>query len=434
MNEYSQDCELIPFIVESENERPDSKLESKFLFMDRLMSDEKIGIAIFEAKDFKLLKANQTYLNYLPKPFNTEETSYEKPLREIIPEFKNERGEGEWRRIVEQNQSIYVTELKGLLLGTDDRYWDNTITPIVEDGQVRYVVSMLQDVTERVLSREHIRERTKMIEYQKIELEKALAMKDELISSITHEFKTPLNVIYSAIQLIEYVYIKQIPERVKGLVRSIKQNTFRQLRLVNNMLDLTRLKSGRLKLNVKNIDIVFLTRVITESVKLYSDQKKITLIFKADLSSSRLAIDDEKYERIILNLLSNAIKFTPEGGKITVCVKENKKDKLVYVIVSDTGIGIPKQKKEMIFERFGQVESELSRQAEGTGIGLSLVKLLVEILEGSIKVDSELGVGSTFTVAFPIKECIECEEKHASLNEDTRLVAAIDVEFSDIYL
>ena len=264
-------------------------------------------------------------------------------------------------------------------------------------------------------------------------LEKDLIRKDEFVTLITHEFKTPINVIYSAIQLIEHVYINQIPQPVINLVGNIKGNAFRQLRLVNNLLDITKFNSKQFKLNLKNVDIVFITKVITESIKIYADQKKINLDFNANVSIRNTAIDDEKYERIILNLLSNAIKFTPEGGNITVEVKENKRDKTVSIAVSDTGIGIPKDKHEMIFQRFGQVENNLSRQAEGTGIGLALVKMLVEILEGHIKVDSELGSGSTFTITLPIKEGIVCEENRAFLASDNRLLNAINVEFSDIY-
>lgn len=264
-------------------------------------------------------------------------------------------------------------------------------------------------------------------------LEKDLVMKDEFITLITHEFKTPINVIYSAIQLIEHMYINDIPKSVKNLIGSIKRNTFRQLRLVNNLLDITKLKSDQFKLNLKNVDLVVMTKLITESIKIYANQKKINLDFKSNIDSINTALDDEKYERVILNLLSNAIKFTPEGGSITVQVEENKKDKTITIAVCDTGIGIPKEKHKKIFHRFGQVENNLSRQAEGSGIGLALVKMLIIILEGKIEVDSEVGVGSKFIITLPIKEEIVEEEKCLFQCADNRLVNAINVEFSDIY-
>lgn len=129
------------------------------------------------------------------------------------------------------------------------------------------------------------------------------------------------------------------------------------------------------------------------------------------------------------------MKFTEDGGQITVLLEENKKSNFVQIKVIDTGIGIPKEKQEIIFEKFGQVDNNLSRQAEGTGIGLSLVKLLVGVLGGTIEVKSELGQGSTFIITLPAKEeKIENEsETEVRLDIDNRLVTEIKVQFSDIY-
>ena len=296
----------------------------------------------------------------------------------------------------------------------------------------------IQDITKRKNSETKIKEQQELIiktEKEKREaLEKALIMKDEFIALISHEFKTPLNVIYSAIQLIECVYFDKIPDRVQELIGNIKQNTFRQLRLANNLLDITRMNSEKIKLNMKNIDIVFLSEVITQSVELYVSQKNIKISFKSNVESKIISMDEEKYERIILNILSNAIKFTKSGGEITVTLNENRKSNLVQIKVKDTGIGIPKDKQELIFERFGQVDSNLSRQAEGTGIGLSLVKLLVNILGGTIGVESELGIGSTFIITLPVKKEAIDNESETCLDADNRLVNEIKVQFSDIYL
>lgn len=299
--------------------------------------------------------------------------------------------------------------------------------------------SDFQTMSTKLQARENaIKEQQELIlkaeKEQREALEKALIMKDEFISLISHELKTPLNVIYSAIQLIECVYFNQVTDRVKELIGNIKQNTFRQLRLANNLLDITRLNSGQFKLNMKNIDIVFLTKVIAESVELYANQKNIEMFFESNVESKIISIDEEKYERIILNILSNAIKFTGNDGTITVILNENKESNLIQIKVTDTGIGIPKDKQELIFERFGQVDSNLSRQAEGTGIGLSLVKLLVNILGGIIEVESELGVGSTFIITVPAKKEVVDNEFSECLDVENRLVSEIKVEFSDIYL
>jgi PAS domain S-box-containing protein len=296
----------------------------------------------------------------------------------------------------------------------------------------------IQDITYRKDTEAKIKEQQELLfkaeKGQREELEKALIMKNEFISLISHEFKTPLNVIYSAIQLIEYAYIDKIPERVQKLIGNIKQNTFRQLRLVNNLLDITRINSGQVKLNMRNIDVVFLTKAITQSVELYANQKDIKISFASNINKKIISMDEEKLERIILNIISNAIKFTKEGGQIAVTLTEDNKSSFVQLKVSDTGIGIPKDKQELIFERFGQVDSNLSRQAEGTGIGLSLVKLFVDILGGTIEVESELNIGSTFIITLPEKIELINNEPETYINIDDKLVSEIKVQFSDIYL
>jgi Signal transduction histidine kinase len=145
-------------------------------------------------------------------------------------------------------------------------------------------------------------------------------------------------------------------------------------------------------------------------------------------------MDEEKIERILLNLLSNAMKFTENGGEITVRVEEISSLDAIQIKVTDTGIGIPKDKQELIFEKFGQVDNCLSRQAEGSGIGLSLVKSLVNILDGTIQVESEVSVGSTFILTLPIKEEEVNDNMKYVSDFQEELVSKIKVEFSDIYL
>lgn len=258
-------------------------------------------------------------------------------------------------------------------------------------------------------------------------------MKDEFLSLISHEFRTPLNVISSAIQAMNYICSNELSDKAKKYLRMIRQNTFRQLRLVNNLLDITRVNAGRIKINKKNVDIVFLTKSIIESIYTYVALKSIDVTFVPLIEKKIIGIDDEKYERILLNLLSNATKFTPEGKPIIVTLSSIN-DK-ICIEVKDKGIGIPEDKANIIFERFGQVDSSLSRQAEGAGIGLSLVKKFVESLGGSISVKSELGKGSAFTILLPSEAIIEDYMDKEPVNLlDNRLVQNTKIEFSDIYL
>lgn len=311
--------------------------------------------------------------------------------------------------------------------------------PVYDDnGNFLFGIMCMKDVTEKVIQEKIIRLQQDSVlqaEREKNEaLEKTIAMKDEFLSIISHEFRTPLNVINSAIQAMQFICSDDLSDNAKKYLSMIKLNTFRQLRLVNNLLDVTRASAGNIKINKRNLDIVFLTEAIVDSVKTYAAQKDITLTFITLCKEKIIGIDDEKYERILLNILSNAIKFTPASKSITVRlgVKRNS----VCIEIEDKGIGIPNEKIDTIFERFGQVDSSLSRQAEGTGIGLSIVKKFVEALGGSISAKSEIDKGSTFTIVLPNQEVAEdiSSKSIEDLLSDNKLVQITKVEFSDIYL
>ncbi len=302
-------------------------------------------------------------------------------------------------------------------------------------GAVDYVTKPFnrKELVSRVKTHISLKNTKDELKKKNLELERTLEMKDEFLSLISHEFRTPLNVISSAIQAMNYICSNELSDKAKKYLRMIRQNTFRQLRLVNNLLDITRVNAGRIKINKKNVDIVFLTKSIIESIYTYVALKSIDVTFVSLIEKKIIGIDDEKYERILLNLLSNATKFTPEGKPIIVTLSSIN-DK-ICVEVKDKGIGIPEDKANIIFERFGQVDSSLSRQAEGAGIGLSLVKKFVESLGGSISVKSELGKGSAFTILLPSKTIIEDYIDKEPVNLlDNRLVQNTRIEFSDIYL
>lgn len=265
-------------------------------------------------------------------------------------------------------------------------------------------------------------------------LKRYIKMKDEFLSIISHEFKTPLAVIFSAIQTMEHTCGDELSEKAKSFISKIRQNSLRQLRLVNNLLDITRLNSGWLIPNWSNVDIVRLTRAITQSVEVYARQKNIALTFQSRLKQRVIQMDQEKYERILLNLLSNAIKFTPEGKSVTVRVYMTKKfgSRMVGIEVKDEGMGIPREKMDAIFERFFQVDSSFTRQAEGIGIGLCLAQKFTESLGGRMTAKSKVGQGSSFSVFFPDtkKECSDAGPEN--VQQDYKLLLTASVEFSDM--
>lgn len=279
-----------------------------------------------------------------------------------------------------------------------------------------------RDISERKKVKKELNER--------IELEK---LRTEFFTNISHELKTPLNVLLGAIQLLSLPYTDNLPvdfqNKLNKYLWIMKQNSYRLLRLVNNLIDLSKVDSGYLNLNITNYNIVSIIEDITLSVADYIENRGLELTFDTDTEERITAFDADKIERIMLNLISNAIKFTNPGDKIIVSIY-NTEDS-VFISVKDTGVGIPQDKLESIFDRFVQVDKTLARHHEGSGIGLALVKSLINLHDGNISVNSTLGEGSEFILELPVK-LVEQNQPVNSLMIDNN-IERINIEFSDIY-
>ncbi len=276
-----------------------------------------------------------------------------------------------------------------------------------------------------------------LIKENKRLLEEALEydkLKTEFFSNISHELKTPLNIIFSTIQLLSlHSNNNELDsKKLNKHINLINQNSYRLLRLVNNLIDITKIDSGFKNLNLKNENIVEVIENITLSTVDYVKSKSREIIFDTEIEEKILAFDPEQMERIILNLISNAVKFTNPNDKIEVKIYDKKES--VLISVKDTGIGISEDKQQIIFERFRQVDPLYIRRNEGSGIGLSLVKSLVEMHDGNIFVISKCGEGTEFKIEIPVKLVSE-EENHSSIEEFIPQcnVDKIHIEFSDIY-
>ncbi len=272
------------------------------------------------------------------------------------------------------------------------------------------------------------------IKYKEIkEVEKA---KGQFFANLSHEIKTPINIIYSCVQLLDI----NKEEGEKSLWNSynkydntIKQNCYRLLRLVNNLVDITKIDSGYMNLNFVNYEIVDLVEDITLSIVPYVESKNINVLFDTFIEELEIRCDPESIERVILNLISNAVKFTNNDGNI--CVLMDADDNYVTIRVKDDGVGISKDVQEEIFKRFVQEDKSFNRKKEGSGIGLALVKSLVELHDGQVYLESNVEKGSEFVVKLPNVR-IENEEENDNkvMDADNKpLVQKIHIEFSDIY-
>ena len=261
-------------------------------------------------------------------------------------------------------------------------------------------------------------------------------MQQEFFANISHELRTPLNLIFGSLQLIKSVE-KEVLEKRNSLnkyIDIIDQNSKRLLKLVDNLIESTRMKCGYYEYNPKNYDIVSFVENISMSVADFAKQNNIDLIFDTDVEEKIMAFDLEKLERIMLNLLSNSIKYNKAQGQIEVLL--NDCNDTFVITVKDTGVGIPSDKLMYIFERFRQVENRFNKSTEGSGIGLSLVKDLIEIQGGTIEVKSELGVGSEFIIKLPVKILSDDSniDKVYFNNDYHDLVKRMNIEFYYIYI
>lgn len=244
-------------------------------------------------------------------------------------------------------------------------------------------------------------------------------IKLRFFTDISHELRTPLTLIAGPVEYI--LKNERLPEEFRAQLQVVERNTDRMLRLVNQILDFRKIQKNKMKLRVEKIDVVPFVRRIMESFESLAEDHHIDFVFESETPSLPLWVDADKLEKIVFNLLSNAFKYTPQGKMITLFVHENEDN--VAIGVQDQGIGIPENKKASIFLRFENLIDKNLFNQQSTGIGLSLVKELVELHRAAIRVDSKVGEGSCFTVEF-----LKGKEHYA---EDVELIVSDDVEVTD---
>lgn len=288
------------------------------------------------------------------------------------------------------------------------RFWANvTITALRdEQGRLRGFAKLTQDLTSRKeaeVLEAHGAHREEMLEAERsarIEAQRAVRIKDEFLATLSHELRTPLNAILGWTQLLRAPK-PHSPEELRHALEVIDRNARAQVQLVDDLLDLSRILAGQMRLDVQRIALVDVVRGALESAQPGATAKGVRLESILDPRGSTVSGDAGRLQQIVWNLLSNAIKFTPKGGRVQVLLE--RVNSHVEITVSDTGIGIPLDFLPHVFERFTQKESSASRGYGGLGLGLAISKQLVELHGGTIQAKSPgEGHGATFTVKLPL--------------------------------
>ena len=240
------------------------------------------------------------------------------------------------------------------------------------------------------------------LELEHIEAEKFKEvdrMKSRFFANISHEFRTPLTLITGPVERL----LSQVEGgKIKEDLSRIKDNAHRMNNLVDMYLDLSRLESGNLTLQKVELDILPSVKNVIASFRSLAESARLKLVFETSVGSAVCNVDREKFELILINLLSNAIKFTPPEGTVKICINAAPGDKLLDISFTDTGIGIPDNELDTIFDMYYQVENEINKRISGTGIGLAMVKELIKLHAGEISAESIVGKGSTFTLTIPM--------------------------------
>lgn len=285
-----------------------------------------------------------------------------------------------------------------------------------DQGNPLKVVGVIQDVTQRWQAEkkvkqlntkleERVLERTAQLQSVNKALESAIQTRDSFLANMSHELRTPLTAILGMSEILTEQLRGPLNDVQMKYVKTIHSSGEHLLQLINDILELSKLEAQQITLTFGEVDLQFICNNSLQFIQPQIEEKELEAILSIETKRTTIEADPRRLKQILLNLLSNAVKFTPSGGKIGLTLKDapQNPDRLQF-IVWDTGIGITPENQEKLFKPFVQVESELNRRYEGTGLGLVLVDRFTALHHGEVKLDSKLGEGTQITVSLPVSQ------------------------------
>ena len=265
------------------------------------------------------------------------------------------------------------------------------------DKSVNSFVVMVQDISDRKQAEAQLLRTNE-------QLARATRMKDEFLANMSHELRTPLNAILGMTEALQEQILGSINEKQLKALQTVERSGNHLLSLINDILDVAKIESGQIELDCALVNVTALCQSSLIFIKQQAQKKSIQLEIKLPRNLPDQLLDERRIRQVLINLLNNAVKFTLEGGRITLEVTKQESQKSLHTndwirfAITDTGIGIAPENIEKLFQPFIQIDSALNRQYSGTGLGLALVKQIVELHGGKVGLTSELGVGSCFTI------------------------------------
>jgi signal transduction histidine kinase/CheY-like chemotaxis protein len=320
-----------------------------------------------------------------------------------FPEMKGQGFDTLLQGVLESGTAFRGSEMKTYLArggpGLDEVYWNFVYTPLLEGGATTGILVCGFEVTDQVVARRRVERLADELAHQKTSLESAQRMKDEFFATMSHELRTPLNAILGWTRMLR---MGTVPEaRVTHAIHTIERNAVAQVALIDDLLDVSRIINGKLRLHVESVDFPHVVEAAIETLRPAADARGVQIHAVIDSHAGPITGDPDRLSQIVANLLSNAVKFTSKGGRVHVHLE--RVSSIVRLTVRDNGAGIEPAFLPLVFDRFRQADQTVTRKHGGLGLGLSIAKHLVELHGGTIAAHSEgTGKGATFTVTIPV--------------------------------
>jgi PAS domain S-box-containing protein len=346
-----------------------------------------------------------------------------------MPENLVEQWENGLRQVFETGKS---TAMEFTFPGINNKiyeYESRLIPEFSSDGSVETVLCIHRDITERKRTETELRilneqleqrvgERTAALHEANLELERANHAKDEFLATMSHELRTPLNSILGLSETLLEERRGALNEHQKKSLRIVETSGHHLLELINDILDLSKIEAGKLDYFPQSVSVDDVCKSSLTFVNSQATQKNIAVTYKNQAALARITADARRLKQILVNLLVNAVKFTPENGHVSLQVTTNMEQTRIQFAVIDDGLGIAPENLQKMFQPFVQLDSSLSRQYEGTGLGLALVQRLTDLHGGSVHVESEVGKGSCFTINLNCQQDISTDAGTSSSTSD----------------
>ena len=265
----------------------------------------------------------------------------------------------------------------------------------------RRIAAQNQALAEEVNNRKVAQEKLQKLNG---ELVQSSRYKDQFLATMSHELRTPLNAILGMSEALIVPVYGDLNDQQRKAILHVRDSGQHLLSLIDDILDLSKIAAGRSPLELAEIEVESVAEASLRLIRPIAKAKRIALLSHIDKRIHHMLADERRLKQILVNLLNNAVKFTPDGGTVSLDVKSNRSEEIIDFIVTDTGIGIPANSLDQLFEPFAQIDGSLARQHGGAGLGLTLVHRLVDMHDGSIRVESETGRGSQFRISLPWRE------------------------------